>query len=180
MFSAAAAAATTTATTNSWLTHFVVGNPPATYSDIFMPLITMAYLGAINQDFTLNYDLQNQLSVIINNIIGDNYLGLQIIAAIQQQIHIDQTLRDDLGRKYRNEPYDRNNHDFVLINGVLSNFGHIPGGDQEHVLEVSLLQHGQFNNVFNILEDRINRYYHPDMYYKKYLKYKNKYLQLKK
>ena len=129
---------------------------PRTYSDVFMPLITMAYLGATNQEYTLDNNLQNQLNAIISIFFkNDNTLCLQLISAIQQYIH---HVRTKLDQQYSNDRI------YNLNGNILSDFGHIHGNDQETILEESLYTYDESYNVYNILEKLITKHYNSYVY----------------
>lgn len=159
---------------NPWLVRFQVGNPPKTHSNVFMPIITQAFLNGSNQPFILSADLQNHVNAIVQLIFSGDYgLYQQALTALQQHITNDAVLQARLRDQYDTDKL------YTLNEGQLTSFGHITGRNQEVLLEACPLVHGQFSNVFTVLEDLLMRFYHPTMFEKKYLKYKNKYLQLK-
>jgi len=150
---------------------------PRTQSAFYMPLITHAYFivkGLVIQKFiSESTGFVQQLKELNNN----RYMAF--LNAVINLLKSDGKLLAKLDEAYKKDSYPTNS------------VGHIPGDFQEEILEKSNITTQEYNNHFlnikmpwettnvrELFEYIIQTHYYP--YYGKYLKYKAKYLNLKK
>ena len=179
---------------NRWKTMF--DTPLNSYSDVFMPLITLGLLKVLNEEDDLDKNLSNQRDAIIASIFAGNKTKYaQILTAIITYLYANPKKTEALNEQYtfpggQSRPYKYDD------SNKLQDFGHIPGyqyfaGDlqdsflREIKIPEEIDDKDELDNIYDYLEFLINRHLikmtcpGPDTGRKKYLKYKNKYLLLK-